>query len=147
MYKKILMTISIAGIISISMAGFYYIAIHMPQKQQKEIEKLKLELEIKIEQEKTEQAKIEQGKQQLEIEKQDKLIEEENKQAEIEEQQQRSTELGLKKCLDSAEAVYKSKFDELIKIFENSNVDIADVQGAINNLQSQRNQARNECYK
>ena len=62
MQKRILLIASAIGVTALFVAGAYYIAIFLPQKQKANMELVRLELETKIEQEKTEQAKIEQEK-------------------------------------------------------------------------------------
>ena len=50
MEKKIIVAASMVGIVSLFIAGAYYVAVFLPQKQMAEIEKSKLELEARIEQ-------------------------------------------------------------------------------------------------
>ena len=145
MQKRILLIASTIGVTALLVAGVYYIAIFLPQKQKANMELVRLELEAKIEQEKTEQAKIEQEKQRLEDEKQAKLAEEENKQAEIKAQQQKASSATLSSCLASADATYKKKLDQLVDIADKYGERVSET--SISILESKRSQSRNECYK
>jgi hypothetical protein len=147
MQKRILFIISIVGITTVFIAGAYYIAIYLPQRQKAVIEMAKLELEAKIEQEKTAQLKIDQenraieeDNKRLEEEKQQKLTDEANQQAEAKKKQQSASSTSLSKCLADADAVYTEKASRIK--YPSSNGD-----SIISMLNTNRIQARNECYK
>jgi lipid II:glycine glycyltransferase (peptidoglycan interpeptide bridge formation enzyme) len=152
MQKRILLVASAIGIVALFVAGAYYVAVFLPQKQKAGMDIVKLELEAKIEQEKTEQAKIEQenkireeDKQKAEEEKQQKITDEANQQAEIKKKQQSAAGAFLSKCLAAADTKYRGKLAQLQDIAEkyNSPTD----SGTLTVINDQRSQARNECYK
>jgi len=146
MSKRILLIASAIGIMILFIAGAYYLAIFLPQKQKAEIEKSRLELEAKIEQEKTDQLRIEQenqireaDKQKMEEEKQQKITDEANQQAELKKKQQSLASATLSKCLANADAVYEERAS---RVKPASNAD-----SLFDFLNANRIQARNECYK
>ncbi len=140
MKKGILITVAILGVTSLFIAGAYYIAIYLPQKQQTSMNIVKLELEAKIQQEKTEQLKIDQDNKAKEEEKQASLKAEAEKQEATKVQQQRSTSSSISKCLANADASYQEKAAKIKYPSDNANT-------ILSILSSNRIQARNECYK
>jgi FtsZ-interacting cell division protein ZipA len=146
MKKIILLITSAVGIVALFIAGAYYLAVFLPQKQKASMDIVKLELEAKIEQEKTDQLRIEQenqireaDKQKAEEEKQQEIINEANQQAEIKKKQQGVVSAALSKCLANADAVYEERAS---RVKPASNAD-----SLFDFLNANRIQARNECYK
>lgn len=128
MQKKILVISSAIGILALLIAGAYYIAIYLPQKQKASIEIVKLELEAKIEQEKTEQLKIEQQKAEEDSKKEADLLAAEKEKEEIERKkneemiQKNSSVSSIKKsCNDSALAKARARYKEVNPDYDNPN--------------------------
>lgn len=147
MEKRTLLLASTIGFLILFVAGAYYIAIYLPQKQKASMEIVKLELEAKIEQEKTAQLRIDQenktkeeDQQRAEAEEQQKIIDEASQQAEIKKKQQGTDSTFLSKCLANADAVYSEKASRIK--YPSSNGD-----SILSMLNANRIQARNECYK
>ncbi|MFA6193433.1 MAG: hypothetical protein WC726_01020 [Parcubacteria group bacterium] len=160
MQKRILLIASAIAILALFIAGIYYIAIFLPQKQKASVDLVKSEMEEKIEKEKTEREKIEQAMQQLEIEKQQKLeedqvaqqleeekqqqlTEEANRKASVKTQQQAIASSALQKCLDAAEADYKKR----LKGITGAGADSGSTAMAVLILQKQRDEALEKCKK
>ena len=113
MQKRILLIAFAIGVVALFIAGAYYIAVFLPQKQKTSMELTKLELEAKIEQEKTEQSKIEQEKQQ-------QLSDEASKQADATAQQKTTSDKSAssnssikKRCNTSAMEKAREKYQEI----------------------------------
>jgi CRISPR/Cas system-associated endonuclease Cas3-HD len=147
MQKRILLLASTIGIAILFIAGAYYIAIYLPQKQKANMDIVKLELESKIEQEKTAQLKIEQEnkikeeeQQKIEQEKQQKIADEASQKAEIQKNQQSINSASISKCLANADAVYSEKVSRIK--YPSTNGD-----EIVSMLNANRIQSRNECYK
>jgi len=120
MKKRIALITSVVMIATLFIAGTYYVAIFLPKKQKAEIEKVKSELETKLEQASTEQAKINQENKKLEEEKkmlddaeQQKNEDDARQAEELKAQQSKQRSASLKKCLDTVEAYYQKKYDDL----------------------------------
>lgn len=157
MQKRILLIASAVGIAALLIAGLYYITYFLPQKQKAnmeiermnleakkaDVEIIKLELEAKIEQEKTEQAKIEQANKQAQEDKEKKSAEEAaaaKKASSISAQATaNNAKIKIQQCLDRVEDWYS---DAVSGIKYSSNA-----MEILTNYGTQRNQYRNECYK
>lgn len=141
----------IAGVLLVGISAVYYSVLFLPAKEKNDLQKAqmvqdtKLE-EIKLEQEKLrlEEVKIQQEKEKTEAER---LAEEEaKKQATTQTKSQTSSSSGLNTCLATADANYDSKLKKEKMCSKDYYCDRAAYAAIVNNLQNEKNQARNECY-
>lgn len=120
MQKRIVLTSFVLGIAVLFIAGAYYIAIYLPQKQKASMEVVRLELEARIEQEKTEQAKIEQKRIDDDAKKAELLVlEQQKKEEEVIANNQKNIALR-NACLANASNHYKKVLQQLGDDFSNS---------------------------
>ena len=147
MQKRTLLVIAGIPIAIFLIAASYYVAFYLPKKQSANIELARLELEVRLEKEKTEQIKIEQEKadaeaekQKLENEKQQQIDAAAAQEAANKSQQQKAASAALSKCLAAADANYKARASRV-------ELDASNADSTLDFLNTNRIQARNECYK
>jgi len=163
MRKRIILGAFALVILALIVGGVYYVAILLPKKQKASVDLVKSEMETKIQQEKIDREKVSQELQQMQTAKQQEsdaaeaaqqtdaanqkqLATEASQKASAKAQQQATASATLQKCLDAADATYKKKSAEVIKIAKKYGYSIYTTT-TILALQNRRTAAKNECYK